>query len=470
MWLNILQLMQQLGYEIDEKGMCVGFGSMGMQAILAGQFKVLQKRMHVLHSYQTSEDVINAIQEANQARQSQQILSSKQKSLLSLQPFFDGVCLYHLPEKFPDLFVSSFLQQQKKVLPLTLPQKLELDEKCSDPTKEGNVEKIRTFSGVYSRQELIDYLTILYREFKSQTRPIAFMLENADHAITIGYDPKLRSLLFVNNDDVMAFGTIEKLADEILAAFKSPDKPIILATKIYNRKSQHTSVYHAFKKCEADPLWKKIHEVTLQKAKWIDNTNTSWLYIAAEQGLSQQVQSLIENGALECSAPSHTGWTPLTCAADNGHIDVVKLLLENKVDPNEKNQFGKTALHIAAKKGHVDIVRFLLARDEQFATVFQLLQLLDQLSNHIPYSEIIEETYKQFLLNLKNEDAIRACLEHLIDHVETSLDTLKNQEPTLFPAENPLAAQLKKALEIYDANISLIPCDIIKTCTHSNNP
>ena len=39
------------------------------------------------------------------------------------------------------------------------------------------------------------------------------------------------------------------------------------------------------------------------------------------------VQLLLENGA-DVAVPSNNGWTSLNSAADSGHLEVVKLLLE----------------------------------------------------------------------------------------------------------------------------------------------
>ena len=46
-------------------------------------------------------------------------------------------------------------------------------------------------------------------------------------------------------------------------------------------------------------------------------------------------------------------------AAKNGHIEVVRLLLDNGADINA-NFFGSTALKYSAMNGHVEVVKFLL--------------------------------------------------------------------------------------------------------------
>ena len=47
-------------------------------------------------------------------------------------------------------------------------------------------------------------------------------------------------------------------------------------------------------------------------------------------------------------------------AAFKGHLEVVKCLLEQGADPNQKAHCGATALHFSAECGHVAIVRELV--------------------------------------------------------------------------------------------------------------
>jgi len=63
---------------------------------------------------------------------------------------------------------------------------------------------------------------------------------------------------------------------------------------------------------------------------------------------------LVKAGA-DVNAPSENGTTPLIAAARGGHLEVAKLLLANKADPNRALESGETALDIALKNQNTDI-------------------------------------------------------------------------------------------------------------------
>ncbi|XP_047650439.1 ankyrin repeat and SAM domain-containing protein 1A isoform X3 [Phacochoerus africanus] len=86
------------------------------------------------------------------------------------------------------------------------------------------------------------------------------------------------------------------------------------------------------------------------------------LHLAAWKGDAQIVRLLIHQG------PSHTkvneqnndNETALHCAAQYGHTEVVKVLLEELTDPTMRNNKFETPLDLAALYGRLDVVKMLL--------------------------------------------------------------------------------------------------------------
>ena len=52
--------------------------------------------------------------------------------------------------------------------------------------------------------------------------------------------------------------------------------------------------------------------------------------------------------------------TPLHYAAQNGHFEVCKLIIENTEVKNPKGYFGWTPLHNAARNGHFEVSKLIL--------------------------------------------------------------------------------------------------------------
>jgi ankyrin repeat protein len=76
----------------------------------------------------------------------------------------------------------------------------------------------------------------------------------------------------------------------------------------------------------------------------------------------EEVIKILETpGTSEFTDPK-TGNYPIHIAAQNGHFDILKYLVEEKkVDTNVKNNMGNTALHMAVEYDYLDCARLLMA-------------------------------------------------------------------------------------------------------------
>lgn len=75
----------------------------------------------------------------------------------------------------------------------------------------------------------------------------------------------------------------------------------------------------------------------------------------------EKVKQLLEVKANACSNESPYGQTPLSRAAEGGHVAIVQLLLEQEgVDANSKDRNDWTPLPWASEKGHKAVAKLLL--------------------------------------------------------------------------------------------------------------
>jgi ankyrin repeat protein len=86
------------------------------------------------------------------------------------------------------------------------------------------------------------------------------------------------------------------------------------------------------------------------------------LQAAAERGHVDTVRVLLENNAAVNAPPAADGGrTALQAAAEGGHIDTVRVLLQNNAAVNAPpaGDGGRTALQAAAERGHVELSKLL---------------------------------------------------------------------------------------------------------------
>ena len=86
------------------------------------------------------------------------------------------------------------------------------------------------------------------------------------------------------------------------------------------------------------------------------------LYYAAMLGFRDLAEHLIASHPEHVNAHGGGGqnWTPMHVAAQNGHVNILSLLLENGADLEGLDDYIMTPLHRASWVGRLDAVRFLL--------------------------------------------------------------------------------------------------------------
>ncbi|SPO05269.1 uncharacterized protein DNG_07956 [Cephalotrichum gorgonifer] len=84
------------------------------------------------------------------------------------------------------------------------------------------------------------------------------------------------------------------------------------------------------------------------------------MHLVANDGVGDAVRLLISHGSKAHVTTDSCKWYPLHCAAQNGHEDIVQLLLDNGADNYTKDNIGQTPLALATKGGHTGTMKKLL--------------------------------------------------------------------------------------------------------------
>jgi len=85
------------------------------------------------------------------------------------------------------------------------------------------------------------------------------------------------------------------------------------------------------------------------------------LWTAAARGHTAEVRYLLATDGTDIEERGGEGGSsPLHCAADHGHLEASRLLLEAGADLSATTDDGRTPLHYAAQQGREDVMQLLL--------------------------------------------------------------------------------------------------------------
>jgi len=115
-------------------------------------------------------------------------------------------------------------------------------------------------------------------------------------------------------------------------------------------------------------LWNKINILKLLLEKGAnpdiqDSYNSTPLMIASSLRNSEKITIELLKYTKDINLKNNNGCTALILAAQNGHTNVVQLLLQEHINVNIQNNDGCDALIFAAQNGYTDVVRLLLDKD-----------------------------------------------------------------------------------------------------------
>ena len=87
---------------------------------------------------------------------------------------------------------------------------------------------------------------------------------------------------------------------------------------------------------------------------------TTPIMLASFHGYLEVVEKLIKNGA-QIDAKTSNGLDATYAASQKGHLNILKLLIENNPNVSDSQGYkGRTPLGAAAYHGHLDVVKFLI--------------------------------------------------------------------------------------------------------------
>jgi len=81
---------------------------------------------------------------------------------------------------------------------------------------------------------------------------------------------------------------------------------------------------------------------------------------ACYDGDLSMVRALLETSGANKDLADEYGYTPLHLACEQGHVEVVRRLIESGANKDLADKYGETPLHIACIEGHLEVARLLI--------------------------------------------------------------------------------------------------------------
>ncbi|CAG2227856.1 unnamed protein product [Mytilus edulis] len=172
----------------------------------------------------------------------------------------------------------------------------------------------------------------------------------------------LISSSLTNVTDILDFIRLEKQLEKTNQHMVAINKKLetYYKEKTYGRSSLHAACF----KGHTDVV-KLLIGVGLNVNE-TSNQGTTPLLDACWNGQYDTVKYLFDlngqtlNSRVDTTITSEKGWSALHLACQNGHCEVVKLLIGAGMNPNVTTNRGSTPLHTACQNGHFEIAKYLI--------------------------------------------------------------------------------------------------------------
>lgn len=327
---RVINTMKSFGCTSDDEGVCYGVACVAVHAMLLNQID------------QFDED-LQLIKESPEYNAQDQ---------LTQRTFFEAVELCHQPKYYPCLFPSYLKNQNSQPIQnIRISFPLIESQAISD---QGGITIAARFSGVYSLSELAQCLQCIRAGLEKFPHPMALLLSDDGHIITIQFHPKEKVWFFV---DLRSLPTIPfydegELARAIGNTLSPHLQHTVLSALMIVTKRHEEKAKNAFSTIQNTPSWKTFYKLNDSKNQYLKE----WLFVSAFDGCKKEVSFLLTHHVNSNTTFDHI--SSLDIAVEQGHAAVVKVLLSHGAIVNRKNT-NHSSLYYALRHGHERVAKIL---------------------------------------------------------------------------------------------------------------
>lgn len=351
-------------------GICYGFSLMLMQAVLAGREIDFFERLKLIASYKSiSEDpaevkagfdeLVSDINKAKAKASSRVSLSLKEKQLIEMPAFYDGIRIYQSPFHYPYLFDGRKLSQKDPTLIYELVKSLSLDA-----TKLHSIhEKIYFFN----RDTLFNYLRLIENALEKVSVKCPVLLSNSRHILLLAYDQQKHAWSFMDINYLplcsqhSSFSyslTKEELVARLFQSLGNESlSDIYLQTSVFTNSDLKTNGLEA-----AFSAIEDCYPITQEQVQKVNMFGIGLIHTVFHLKSLRTLNEILSMPNCDVNQRDPDGNTPLMIASERNRLDIVNRLLETAaVDIHQQNDSDESALLLAVDEDALNIVEGLSA-------------------------------------------------------------------------------------------------------------
>jgi len=362
----ILDLGVKLGYFKEEQGgACRGLVMAWLSSCMAHEEERYAKLIsEIIYEGSAFPETLSKAREKVGRHEN---LTLGEEHIFQTLALYDEVTLYLRPRNYHRLFKARLNQKDiEPISKLTSSRTIEA---------QGGLTEVASFSGCYTKEELISYVQYVERSIASSGyisgEIIGLIFGSHNHSIGLTHDTAsgFWKVFDINQNEPRAFSQkcTEQMVEMVLDGFNiAPRLPI---------RPVFTSIYIQIITTGADPYQSRFqHSLTTFKESFAVSSdmarrrgivNMAW--IAAAQGDVTTLSTIAIHDD-EINVTDTKGATPVFMAAQNGHDKAIFVLAANGADMNQPYENGATPALIAAQNGHDKAISVLSANGANLDT------------------------------------------------------------------------------------------------------
>lgn len=187
--------------------------------------------------------------------------------------------------------------------------------------------------------------------------PVAIILSSEKtfkHVITIGYDKGQFFCINIDNAPTQYITQISEIAQKVREAFGAKQNEVVsLFTHVYSQDIAFDDIVSKWI-AQLENKRKLDQAQRMEIIEWVNAIYSNDI---------EKIKALLKTMAPEeLNKPLINGKSRLNIAVEEGHLDIVKILLSTQgIDVEQPTSYGNTDLREAVKNNNIEIVEALLA-------------------------------------------------------------------------------------------------------------